>query len=173
MDNRGKLPRRQPQCKACFKLYRDAHKAEISANKSSYYRVRADERKAYVGEWQKRNKERRKVVRAKWLAANADEMKAIRRAWLLANPERVLAARRRRQLARSGAVPKWASREEMRRFYADARKLTKETGILHTVDHIVPIVSDLVCGLHCEANLQVMPHAANAAKGNRWWPDMP
>jgi hypothetical protein len=40
------------------------------------------------------------------------------------------------------------------------------------VDHIVPLTSDLVCGLHCEANLQIAVGKDNIAKNNRWWPDM-
>lgn len=41
------------------------------------------------------------------------------------------------------------------------------------VDHIVPIKSDIVCGLHCIDNFQLMTREDNARKGNRFWPDMP
>ena len=34
-------------------------------------------------------------------------------------------------------------------------------------------LGDLVCGLHWVGNLQVIPAAANLAKSNEWWPDMP
>jgi len=37
----------------------------------------------------------------------------------------------------------------------------------HHVDHIVPLVSQLVCGL------QILDAKANIEKGNRSWPDMP
>lgn len=47
------------------------------------------------------------------------------------------------------------------------------TGISHEVDHIVPLRSKLVCGLHNEFNLRVIPAAENNRKGNRFWPDMP
>jgi hypothetical protein len=42
-----------------------------------------------------------------------------------------------------------------------------------TVDHVVPLKSPLVCGLHCEANLELIPANDNFRKGNRHWPDMP
>ena len=38
----------------------------------------------------------------------------------------------------------------------------------YEVDHIVPIKHELVCGLHCLANLQYLPKADNRAKGNKW-----
>lgn len=50
--------------------------------------------------------------------------------------------------------------------------MTAETGIQHQVDHIVPLRHPLVCGLHCEANLQVIPALDNQRKSNRIWPNM-
>lgn len=47
------------------------------------------------------------------------------------------------------------------------------TGIPHDVDHVVPLINDIVCGLHAETNVQVIPAVLNRSKGNRFWPDMP
>lgn len=49
----------------------------------------------------------------------------------------------------------------------------KITGIKHDVDHVVPLRSKLVCGLHNEFNLAVIPASENRSKGNRYWPGMP
>jgi hypothetical protein len=69
--------------------------------------------------------------------------------------------------------PVWANKKKMICFYREAKKLTQETGTPHHVDHIVPLRSAIVSGLHCEANLQVITWRDNVVKGNRYWPDMP
>jgi hypothetical protein len=56
----------------------------------------------------------------------------------------------------------------------DLRRLRSNLlGITFHVDHIVPLVSDKVCGLHTFANLQLLEGRANKSKGNRVWPYMP
>lgn len=70
------------------------------------------------------------------------------------------------------ATPAWADKAEIERFYVMARKMTELTGELYVVDHIVPKISDRVCGLHVGINLQVIHWLENAKKGSLWWPDM-
>lgn len=70
------------------------------------------------------------------------------------------------------ATPPWADRQVIAEFYREAKRLTRETGELHVVDHIVPKISPLVCGLHVPANLRVIHWRENTAKANIWWPDM-
>lgn len=70
------------------------------------------------------------------------------------------------------ARPIWADRRALRAFWLLSMQRTAETGIQHSVDHIVPLIHPMVCGLHCEANLQVIPLAENIRKCNNWWPDM-
>jgi hypothetical protein len=69
------------------------------------------------------------------------------------------------------AFPVWADRFIVKEMYDLARRRTQCTGIKWEVDHIVPLQSDLVCGLHVEHNLRVVPASVNRDKGNLRWPD--
>ncbi len=72
----------------------------------------------------------------------------------------------------SRARPSWANNKAISSFWEKSKVMTASTGIQHSVDHIVPLIHPLVCGLHCEDNLEVIPLKDNIAKCNNWWPDM-
>lgn len=63
--------------------------------------------------------------------------------------------------------PSWTNTKDLAVLYEKAAKYGWE------VDHIVPLGSDLVCGLHCVDNLQLLDMELNRKKSNREWPDMP
>lgn len=84
---------------------------------------------------------------------------------------RVRAAKIRYERKLSMATPVWLTKEhwaEMDAIYANARKLTRKTGVRHEVDHIVPLNGKLVSGLHVPWNLQVLTQSENVAKSNRY-----
>lgn len=93
--------------------------------------------------------------------------KVYRRGRLHKETEKVV----RRSRAKEKASPDWADREKMRSVYQEARDRSEREGRTYHVDHIIPLQSDEVCGLHNEFNLQILPAEANLAKGNRLWPD--
>lgn len=74
---------------------------------------------------------------------------------------------------RKRATPDWVDRRALAAVYIESARKTLSTGIIHSVDHIVPVINPIVCGLHVPWNLQVMVHEENVKKSNRWWPDMP
>lgn len=57
--------------------------------------------------------------------------------------------------------------------YELARLRERHLGGRWTLDHIVPINSPLVCGLHTWANMQVIRDVQNGRKSNKTWPHMP
>jgi 5-methylcytosine-specific restriction endonuclease McrA len=72
-----------------------------------------------------------------------------------------------RRAAKMKSIPLWYNRGMVKKVYQKAKELNL------TVDHVVPIQSSLVCGLHCWHNLQLLDQSANSSKGNHYWPDMP
>lgn len=88
-------------------------------------------------------------------------------------PEVELAKSAGRRASKKNATPGWANKEAIEAIYAKAQRFMEQTGEPFHVDHIVPLTSDLVCGLHWEGNLQILTGADNLSKGNKHWPDMP
>jgi len=70
-------------------------------------------------------------------------------------------------------TPSWADRSLLRDLHRLAKVFTRDSGVQWSQDHIVPLNHPLVCGLHCEANIKLIPLEENRAKGNHTWPDMP
>lgn len=63
------------------------------------------------------------------------------------------------------ATPKWVDVAALIDFYDRAIEL-RQKGVDVTVDHIVPIIHPLVCGLNVPWNLQHLPKRQNLKKGN-------
>lgn len=70
----------------------------------------------------------------------------------------------RRKLKR--ATPPWADLAEIRKLYREAKTLSLTTGVKHSVDHVIPLCGETVCGLHVHTNLRVCLHAENMRKGS-------
>ncbi len=50
--------------------------------------------------------------------------------------------------------------------YTESLRLTKDTGVQHHVDHIIPLQGKYVSGFHCADNLQILTSKENVIKGN-------
>lgn len=123
--------------------------------------------KAAGRRYYERNKE---AVKARARERSAEVVQGYRRAWKGRNAKAAqISANAWKRRARE-AMPPWLTLEqkaEIASIYAKARTMTKLSGVKHVVDHIVPLRSEVVCGLHVPWNLQVLTHEENCAKGNR------
>ena len=138
------------------------------------YRKKYPEKvKAAKERWRKANLKKYVQYHRNWAIANPEKRAAINRRHLLKNSAYINAKKAKRMAAKVHATPSWANHFFIEEIYDLARLRTKYLGVKHSVDHVVPLTSDLVCGLHVEHNLRVIPHIQNIAKKNRHWPDMP
>lgn len=83
--------------------------------------------------------------------------------WAERFPEKV-AEKRDRRLGRikNDSPLSEIDRQKVRMIYKICRRITKCLGILHHVDHIVPLYKG---GLHHPGNLQILPAKLNCSKG--------
>jgi hypothetical protein len=117
-----------------------------------------DDPTARQKEWKSLNKEKVRGYLKEYRKRNRD---------VVLEKGRMYSSLYRAKKVKRQAMPPWAEKETISFVYKKAR----EYG--WSVDHIVPLQSKLVCGLHVWNNLQVMEKSLNQSKSNLYWPDMP
>ena len=145
-----------PECrKTARKKWEEKNKEKVLKNNREWKQKNASAIYQYNRKWEEKNKEKVKKYKQKWKKLN----KAHR-----------AAEQAQRRAHTRHALPQWANITEIKEIYKKAAKLTKETGVLHHVDHIYPLQSKYMCGLHVETNLQILTWKENVSKHNRTWP---
>lgn len=147
--------------------YRAKHREKLNERRRKWGEENKDRVADANREWRAANPERAIEAQRSWVAKNPSKQSDASRSWRQRNGARVAWHVRNRATRIKQATPAWANFEKMNAFYEEARRVTELTGVCHVVDHIVPLMGKLVCGLHCEANLQVITNLANAEKGNK------
>jgi 5-methylcytosine-specific restriction endonuclease McrA len=139
-----------------------------------------EKRAAYFAAYN--NREDVKDKKHEWYEANREQVIAaasvrplhVRReyqkAWKDKNIVWVRADTKARRRKHRQATPPWLTRRqkaEIRQLYQIAITMSKTTGEQYVVDHIVPLRSDTVCGLHVPWNLRVITQEENLKKSNK------
>lgn len=155
------------------KEYRESNKDKIAVGQKEYYQHNKDKLAEWKKEYTQKNKERVLANAKKYYQENKDQMAAKAKDYRQTNKPLFSALRAKRRAAKLKATPEWADLEQITEFYEVTLAFKLYTGKEYHVDHIVPLQSKLVCGLHVPANLQVLEAKDNLSKKNSWWPDMP
>jgi len=148
----------------------------VKLETEKYREKRAD----YFTEYNK--SDRGQEAKRKYYEANKEQVKARaeartseeKKAWKNKHKEqnvdyyKALTSFRRRRFR--DATPSWLTylqKQEIKSLYRQAQTMTQITGERYVVDHIIPLQSDIVCGLHAPWNLRVMTQEENLKKSNK------
>ena len=110
--------------------------------------------------WTASNLERKARTDHNWYENNKDYVSKKCKNWRKNNHHKVIAKNAKRRASQLQATPSWANHAIIEGIYAIASRRGQH------VDHIVPLINDLVCGLHVEDNLQLLEPIENLRKGN-------
>lgn len=152
-------------CVECLKVEWE----KTNATRADYFRQynsREDVKNRKNG-WYIANRE--KVIQAAATRPKA-ALREYRNAWKRNNQLQIRADTKARRRRHRQATPKWLTRKqksEIRQLYQIAMTMTKTTGERYVVDHIVPLRSESVCGLHVPWNLRVITREENLKKSNQ------
>lgn len=156
------------RCKGCRHLAYVNDKTEVAAASKRSYEANKERHGLLSRAHYWANKAHRSMMMAKWYRENKQLVAENVAAYRAAHPgfDAAKAAKRRAQELR--ATPSWADLGAIKVIYAESARLSRETGVLHHVDHIVPLQGRFVCGLHVEGNLQILTATENISKSNKF-----
>lgn len=169
--NKEKLREKQREYysnnKEASKTYRELNREILLEKCRKYHKDNPDKEKVYY----ENNKDSIDLYRKQWIKDNPDKMKEAYKIYSSNNLDKVAAKSAKRRSSKLNRTPSWLTDiefKEIEQIYKLSRLLTKQTGIKHHVDHIIPLQGKLVSGLHVPSNLQVILAVDNLIKSNNY-----
>jgi predicted acyl esterase len=155
----------------------DSRKRQYKKNKDKHYEKKKqwaannkEKVKEYALKFYKNHAEDLKQRVTKWRNENLEKTHEYSKTWRQNNPGKQNAKTARRRAMLLQATPRWLTEEHKKQIeaiYNEAARLTRETGIPHEVDHIMPLQGVECRGLHVPWNLQILTQKENAKKNNK------
>lgn len=143
----------------CMECNRVKYKSWLSKNRER--KNKADKN------WREENRDRHLESARAWKDENKELNRKIVKDWRIENHSHIISYNASKRARCRMATPSWYDGKEVSAIYKDAKSKSME------VDHIIPLNSDFVCGLHFQGNMQLLTKRENAKKKNYYWPDMP
>jgi hypothetical protein len=158
------FPKWRAVCKKCVKIERAAkHKQIYAKDRENLLKIKKLEYQV--------NKQQILLKNKLWRTNNPQKTRKYCSIYMKKYPERKNARTAKRRAAKLQRIPKWLTKSEwieIKWAYALAKQITKETGISHVVDHIIPLQGENISGLHCPQNLQIISAKENNQKQNKF-----
>ena len=146
--------------KAYDKVHSKAYYEANKEKKKAYDEDNKEKIKAYKKVWNKVNEEKIKVYNKDWYEANKEKKKEYLSVYRKNNKGLLNAYNSKRGADKIMATPSWANLEKIKEIYKNCPEG-------YHVDHIYPLRSEYVCGLHVENNLQYLTAKENMEKSNK------
>lgn len=148
------------------KEYKKLNKYYYLNKSKEYYTKNREYCLLKIKEYQEENKEIVNQRKLKWAKENPDKIKEATKKYNKNNKNKKAFYQSKRRAMKLQATPKWSESDRIQLIYEKAKWLESLTGIKYHIDHIVPLKSDKVCGLHVWSNLQILSVEDNCRKGN-------
>lgn len=158
-------------CKSCrkveSKIRYEAKREELILYQRDYQKKNRDRLLPKKREYYWKDPEKYKNIERK----NRERSRIIENKRNRENPAKACAKTNKRKAIKLQATPFWLTLshwEQIDNIYIECARITKETGIKHHVDHIIPLQGKEVRGLHVPWNLQILTAKENESKGNKY-----
>jgi hypothetical protein len=167
-------------CKICRKTLEKTrysnNREKILLQKQEYYFNNKDTLLEKHKEYYISNRDILLKQKQKYYLENLADCKLVRKIWrerkYLEDSSFYIKQYLKRRLHIGQASPSWANQDSINHIYSERDRISKKTGIIHHVDHVIPLKGKLVSGLHVETNLRIITAKENLQKQAKFIEDL-